>query len=141
MRRPASPECRAQFPTRVIVHRDTSQASAAVTIEGTATGALIGGNLDAVRTDGGAGLPKPKGAILFLEHQRGTGLGEVDRALTQLTRTGALDGLRGVVLGRRNADGSASRSLTVDRLAARPGRRPPPELSPPGRGGRGRGRS
>ncbi|MGW1024842.1 hypothetical protein ACWD4J_14265 [Streptomyces sp. NPDC002577] len=84
----------------VIIHRDTSQASAAVTVEGTATGVLVGGNLDAIRTEAGAGLPSLKGAILFLEHQRGTGLGEVDRALTQLTRTGALDGLRGVVLGQ-----------------------------------------
>ncbi|MFH9225501.1 hypothetical protein ACH4NT_14485 [Streptomyces lydicus] len=38
--------------------------------------------------------------MLFLEHQRGTGLGEVDRALTQLTRTGALEGLCGVALGQ-----------------------------------------
>ncbi|WP_055495754.1 LD-carboxypeptidase [Streptomyces sp. TP-A0356] len=84
----------------VILHRDTSQATAAVTVEGTATGVLVGGNLDAIRTEAGAGLPSLKGAILFLEHQRGTGLGEVDRALTQLTRTGALEGLRGVALGQ-----------------------------------------
>ncbi|MFK4104039.1 LD-carboxypeptidase [Streptomyces sp. NPDC019531] len=84
----------------VTIHRDTSQASAAVTVEGTATGVLVGGNLDAIRTEAGAGLPNLKGAILFLEHQRGTGLGEADRALTQLTRTGALDGLHGVALGQ-----------------------------------------
>ncbi|MFF4287625.1 hypothetical protein ACFY0R_20325 [Streptomyces sp. NPDC001633] len=34
------------------------------------------------------------------ERQKGTGLGEVDRALTQLTRGGALEGLRGVALGQ-----------------------------------------
>jgi muramoyltetrapeptide carboxypeptidase len=84
----------------VIIHRDTSEVSAAVTVEGTATGVLVGGNLDAIRTEAGAGLPHLKGAILFLEHKRGTGLGEVDRALTQLTRTGALDGLHGVALGQ-----------------------------------------
>lgn len=84
----------------VILHRDTSQASAAVAVEGMTTGVLVGGNLDAIRTEAGAGLPSLEGAILFLEHQRGTGLGEVDRALTQLTRTGALDGLRGVALGQ-----------------------------------------
>ncbi|MFI9248164.1 hypothetical protein ACIGXF_37670 [Streptomyces sp. NPDC053086] len=41
-----------------------------------------------------------EGTNLFLEHPRGTGLGEVDRGLTQLTRTGALEGLRGVALGQ-----------------------------------------
>ncbi|MFE7042327.1 LD-carboxypeptidase [Streptomyces atratus] len=84
----------------VILHQDSSEASAAVTLDGIATGVLIGGNLDAIRTEAGAGLPNLQGAILFLEHQRGTGLGEVDRALTQLTRSGALEGLRGVALGQ-----------------------------------------
>ncbi|WP_420710967.1 hypothetical protein [Streptomyces sp. NRRL S-118] len=42
----------------------------------------------------------PEGTNLFLEHQRGTGLGEVDRGLTQLARTGALEGLHGVALGQ-----------------------------------------
>jgi len=84
----------------VVIRRDAGEATAAVTVEGTATGVLVGGNLDAVRTETGAGLPSLKGAILFLEHQRGTGLGEVDRALTQLTRAGALEGLRGVALGQ-----------------------------------------
>jgi muramoyltetrapeptide carboxypeptidase len=84
----------------VTLHRNSSEASAAVTIDGTATGILVGGNLDAIRTEAGAGLPSLNGAILFLEHQKGTGLGEVDRALTQLTRAGVLDGLRGVALGQ-----------------------------------------
>ncbi|WP_218639401.1 LD-carboxypeptidase [Streptomyces sp. IMTB 2501] len=84
----------------VTVLRDPAEASAAVTIGGVATGILVGGNLDAVRTEIGAGLPSLKGAILFLEHQKGTGLGEIDRALTQLSRSGSLDGLRGVALGQ-----------------------------------------
>lgn len=84
----------------VTLHRNPSEATADVTVEGTATGFLMGGNLDAIRTETGAGLPSLRGAILFLEHQRGTGLGEVDRALTQLTRSRALDGLRGVALGQ-----------------------------------------
>lgn len=84
----------------VTLHRDPSEATADVTVEGTATGVLMGGNLDAIRTETGAGLPSLRGAILFLEHQRGTGLGEVDRALTQLIRSRALDGLRGVTLGQ-----------------------------------------
>ncbi|WP_369394627.1 LD-carboxypeptidase [Streptomyces sp. CG1] len=84
----------------VTTRRDPAEASAAVSIEGVATGVLVGGNLDAVRTEIGAGLPSLKGAILFLEHRKGTGLGEVDRALTQLTRSGSLDGLHGVALGQ-----------------------------------------
>ncbi|WP_189265976.1 S66 peptidase family protein [Streptomyces fuscichromogenes] len=84
----------------VTLHRDPSEASADVVVDGTATGILMGGNLDTIRTETGAGLPSLQGAILFLEHQRGTGLGEVDRALTQLIRSRALDGLRGIALGQ-----------------------------------------
>jgi muramoyltetrapeptide carboxypeptidase len=84
----------------IVVRQHPGEVTAAVTIAGTATGVLVGGNLDAIRTETGAGLPSLAGAILFLEHQMGTGLGEVDRALTQLTRSGSLNGLRGVVLGQ-----------------------------------------
>jgi muramoyltetrapeptide carboxypeptidase len=100
---PASAESlrRALMTTEsVILHRDPSEATADVTVDGTATGVLPGGDLDAIRTETGAGLPSLRGAILFLEHQRGTGLGEVDRVLTQLIRSRALDGLRGVALGQ-----------------------------------------
>ncbi|MFE4969147.1 hypothetical protein [Streptomyces sp. NPDC056660] len=72
-------------------------------------------------------MPSLLGAILFLEHQRGTGLGEVDRALTQLIRSRSLDGPRGVALGQflgfeRDADdptlgGWGIRDILRDRLA------------------------
>lgn len=111
----------------VTFHRDPSEATAEVTVDGTSTGILMGGNLDAIRTETGAGLPRLQGAILFLEHRRGTGLGEVDRALTQLIRSRALDGLRGVALGQftgfeRDADdpelgGWGIRDVLRDRLA------------------------
>ncbi|MGH1554720.1 S66 peptidase family protein [Streptomyces sp. L7] len=45
----------------VVIHRDTGEASAAVTVEGTASGVLVGGNLDAIRTEAGAGLPSLRG--------------------------------------------------------------------------------
>ncbi|MEU8655868.1 S66 peptidase family protein [Actinoplanes philippinensis] len=99
---PASEEAlRAALMTTddVVLHVDANEASAAVTVDGTASGVLLGGNLDAVRTEAGAGIPNLHGAILFLEHQRGTGIGEVDRALTQLMRTGALNSIAGIVLG------------------------------------------
>ena len=56
----------------------------------------------AVATSVGAGLPSLDGAILLLETERppGLGLGFVDRQVTQLLRSGALDGLRGIALGR-----------------------------------------
>ncbi|MFJ9901371.1 hypothetical protein ACIRVK_00435 [Streptomyces sp. NPDC101152] len=110
----------------VTLHRDPSEVTADVTVDGTATGILMGGNLNAIRTETGAGLPSLRGAILFLEHQRGTGLGEVDRALTQLTRSRALDGLRGITLAQfigfeRDADdptlgGWGIRDVLHDRL-------------------------
>ncbi|MEU4420990.1 LD-carboxypeptidase [Actinoplanes sp. NPDC024001] len=84
----------------VVLCRDQRETTASVNTEGTASGPLVGGNLDALRTEAGAGLPNLRGTILFLEHQRGTGLGEVDRALTQLIRTGTLDGVHGIVLGQ-----------------------------------------
>ncbi len=100
---PASAEAlrRALMTTDPItVHRDPSEVTAQVGAPGTATGTLIGGNMSAVRTQVGAGLPSLEGAILFLEDNRGTGLGEVDRSLTQLSRSGAFDGVRGIALGQ-----------------------------------------
>jgi muramoyltetrapeptide carboxypeptidase len=48
------------------------------------------------------GSPDLDGAILMLKTERppDLGLGFIDRQLTQLLRSGALDGLRGIVLGR-----------------------------------------
>jgi len=67
-----------------------------------ATGFLMGGSLMAVATSVGAGLPDLDGAILLLETFRppGLGLGFIDRQLTQLLRSGALQRLRAVALGR-----------------------------------------
>jgi muramoyltetrapeptide carboxypeptidase len=83
----------------VTVHRDPDEPTAALTVPGTAVGTLVGGNLTALRTEAGCGLPRLEGAILLLEHV-GDGLRHLDRALTQLRRSGALTGLRGVVLGQ-----------------------------------------
>lgn len=84
----------------VVLRTDASQTTAQVTVNGTASGPLLGGNLDALRTMAGAGLPHLGPAILFLEHVRGTGLGEVDRALGQLLGTGALSEITGIALGQ-----------------------------------------
>jgi muramoyltetrapeptide carboxypeptidase len=86
-------------PQPVTIHRDPTEATATVTVDGTATGILHGGLLTALHTEAGAGLPRLDGAILFLEHPSGQ-LRHVDRALTQLARSGALKGLGGVALGQ-----------------------------------------
>lgn len=78
--------------------RNSTAVSAAVNIGGQATGPIVGGNLQSVTTSVGVRMPPMDGAILFLEYHR-KGLGTVDRYLTQLIRSGALDGIAGVVLG------------------------------------------
>ena len=83
----------------VVLHRDTVAVSAAVEAPGRARGRLVGGNLASVATSVGVGLPSLAGAILFLEDQRLVGLGTLDRQLTQLITSGALDGIAGVALG------------------------------------------
>jgi muramoyltetrapeptide carboxypeptidase len=83
----------------VTLHQDPDEPTAAVTVPGTAVGTLVGGNLTALHTEAGCGLPPLEGAILLLEHVDDR-LRHVDRALTQLRRSGALRGLRGVVLGQ-----------------------------------------
>ena len=70
----------------------------AAKIERKATGPIVGGNLQSVSTSVGVRMPSMVGAILFLEYHR-KGLGTVDRYLTQLIRSGTLDGIEGVALG------------------------------------------
>ena len=83
----------------VVAYRDPRAYSAAIQVEGRAKGPLLGGNLTSVAHMVGAGLPPLAGAILLLEDTRDMGLGRVDRQLTQLKRSGALDRLAGVALG------------------------------------------
>ena len=79
--------------------RDPTAVSGDVQVDGRVRGTLIGGNLDAVATSVGVRMPPMAGAILFLESQRKVGLGTVDRQVTQLIQSGALDGVVGVALG------------------------------------------
>lgn len=82
----------------ITLYSDSGAVSAAVQFPGNAEGRLIGGNLQMIATSIGVRMPSMKGAILFLEYHR-AGLGTIDRYLTQLLRSGALDGITGVVLG------------------------------------------
>lgn len=83
----------------LVVHSRPGSVSAQVRVPGRAEGTIIGGNLTALATSVGARLPELDGAILFIEDQKHKGLGFVDRLLTQLIRSGSLEGVRGVVLG------------------------------------------
>jgi muramoyltetrapeptide carboxypeptidase len=64
-----------------------------------ATGPLIGGNLDMVATCAGWALPPLGGAILLLEAVN-MFMGQIDRQLTLLRKGGHLAGLAGVAFGQ-----------------------------------------
>ena len=83
----------------LVLHSDPDALSAAVKLDGIATGPLVGGNLTTIASAREAMLGCFDGTILFIEAPRTIGLGQVDRALTSLLRTGALDSVRGVALG------------------------------------------
>lgn len=98
----------------ITVHRQPDEVTAAVAVSGRATGVLVGGNLSAIRTMVGAGLPSLDGAIVLLSDKRIIGLGQVDRQLTHLLRSRSLDGVRGIVLGRFTGfDGFIDRGWTI----------------------------
>ena len=81
------------------LQRVPGAVSADVEIPGRARGRLIGGNLASLATSVGVRMPCLSGAVLFLEDQRVVGLGTIDRQLTQLIESGALDGIVGIALG------------------------------------------
>ena len=60
----------------------------------------MGGALAAMAGMVGAGLPDLSGAIVVIEARRLAGLGQVDRQLTQLIRSGAFDAVAAFALGR-----------------------------------------
>lgn len=81
------------------VPRNPAALTADIEVAGRAHGPLIGGNLREVVGWVGAGLADLAGAIVLLEDLRHVGIGQVDRHLTHLIRSGALDGIAGVALG------------------------------------------
>ena len=85
-------------PESMTVRRNPSSVSAAIGVAGRAEGPLLGGNLRELVGWVGAGLDLA-GAIVLLEDLRHVGIGQVDRHLTHLIRSGALDGIAAVALG------------------------------------------
>ena len=97
----------------VLSSRDDEPTSA-LTTRGTASGRLLGGNLEMVSTAAGWALPDLRGAILFLEAVD-LYLGQVDRQLTMLRNGGHLRGLAGVALGQFTKS-SPSKGITIVEL-------------------------
>jgi muramoyltetrapeptide carboxypeptidase len=83
----------------IVVERDSRDITAAVTSAGTATGTLMGGNLSLIARAVGWTCPSFAGAILVIEDVD-KHIGHIDSALTQLPRSGVLDGLRGIAIGQ-----------------------------------------
>lgn len=94
----------------VVIHGQPTEPTFSLTTGGVATGRMIGGNLDMVATAAGWSLPALKGCVLMLEAVN-MGLGQVDRQLTMLRKSGHLDEIAGVAIGQFSgfkADGSYS---------------------------------
>ena len=81
------------------IPRNPTALSAAVRAAGHATGPLVGGNLRELAGWVGVAPGDLSGAVVLLEDRRHVGLGQVDRNLTQLIRSGTLDGVAAVALG------------------------------------------
>ena len=82
-----------------VVRSDPAAVTAGLTTTGTARGVLVGGNLEMLARCTGVVDVTWAGCVLLVEANRSAGLGTVDRALTQLRLSGALDGLAGVAVG------------------------------------------
>jgi len=81
------------------VMRDPTKYGSELTTGGHASGPLFGGNLEMLARSVGVLELDLGGRVLLLEINKAAGLGNVDRALTQLLMSGALDGVVGVALG------------------------------------------
>jgi muramoyltetrapeptide carboxypeptidase len=86
-------------PESLTIHQDPSDPTAKVVVEGTATGVLMGGNLGMIGTAVGWACPSFAGAILLIEDVDKL-IGRIDSTITQLLRSGCLDGLKGVAVGQ-----------------------------------------
>lgn len=81
------------------VTSDPSTITAAMTTTGRASGDLVGGNLEIIARSVGVVEVSWQGCIVMVEANKAAGLGMVDRALTQLRLSGALDHITGVAVG------------------------------------------
>jgi muramoyltetrapeptide carboxypeptidase len=94
-----------------------SEITARFVVDGTASGILMGGNLNLIGCAIGWACPDFAGAILLVEAVD-TAIGQIDGVLTQLRRAGCLDGLNGVAVGQfiRSAEPKPGKWSVIDVL-------------------------
>ena len=104
-------------PASITLHQDTRELTAKVLIEGSATGTLLGGNLDMIGTAVGWTCPSFAGAILLIEDVD-KHIGRIDRTISQLLKSGCLDGVKGIAVGQfiRSAEEKPGKWSVVDVL-------------------------
>jgi muramoyltetrapeptide carboxypeptidase len=104
-------------PAVLTINQDPSEITANVVIQGKTSGILMGGNLATVGRAVGWACPSFSGAILLIEAVD-TFIGQIDGILTQLRRSGRLDGLRGVAVGQfiRSAEPKRGKWSVIDLL-------------------------
>jgi muramoyltetrapeptide carboxypeptidase len=104
-------------PEPLTIRQDPGEITANIVIDGTAKGILMGGNLVTIGRSVGWACPSFAGAILLIEAVD-TFIGQIDATLTQLRRSGCLDGLRGVAVGQfiRSAEPKSGKWSVIDVL-------------------------
>jgi muramoyltetrapeptide carboxypeptidase len=104
-------------PAPLTIHQDPHEITAKVVVDGTATGILMGGNLNMIGRAVGWACPSFKDAILLIE-ATDTFIGQIDSTLTQLRRAGCLDGLKAVGVGQfiRSAEPRPGKWSVIDVL-------------------------
>jgi muramoyltetrapeptide carboxypeptidase len=104
-------------PDPITIRQDPRELTAKVVVEGAATGTLMGGNLSMLGRSVGWACPSFAGAILLIEAVD-TFIGQIDGTLTQLRRSGCLDGLKGVAVGQfiRSAEPKPRKWSVIDVL-------------------------
>ena len=96
------------------VAADRQQLGWELTTRGRASGPLFGGNLEMLARSVGVLKFDLRGHVLLVEINRSAGLGHVDRALTQLLMSGALDDIVGVAVGWLSGfEGYSDRGWTI----------------------------
>ena len=96
----------------------TAEITGVEVVGGEATGVLVGGNLTVLASSAGTSLTHPAADSIAVLEDVGESPYRLDRALTQLLRSGWFDGVRGIVLGQftKCGDPDALAALFAARL-------------------------
>jgi muramoyltetrapeptide carboxypeptidase len=104
-------------PEPITIHQNPNELTAKVVVKGATSGILMGGNLGMIGRSVGWACPSFAGAILLIEAVD-TFIGQIDGTLTQLRRSGCLEGLMGVAVGQfiRSAEPKPGKWSVIDVL-------------------------